>query len=64
MCKTNTILSHRVCGDWELKAGMYNAETGQPLSAVAGEEPLTMRWGCGLDQGIYDNTILQGEWHG
>jgi len=26
--------------DWELQVGMYNAETGQRLRAVAGEEPL------------------------
>ena len=34
------IIPYDVQGDWELKVGMYNAETGQRLSAVAGEEPL------------------------
>jgi hypothetical protein len=34
------IIPQDVSGDWELKIGMYNAETGQRLSAVAGEEPL------------------------
>ena len=32
------IIPQDVQGDWELKVGMYNAETGQRVSAVADEE--------------------------
>jgi hypothetical protein len=34
------IIPQDVQGDWKLKVGMYSADTGQRLSAVAGEEPL------------------------
>jgi len=36
----DVMIPQDVQGDWELKVGMYNADTGQRLSAVAGEEPL------------------------
>jgi hypothetical protein len=34
------VIPQDVPGDWELKVGMYHAETGQRLSAVASEGPL------------------------